>query len=399
MIACKLCSTQNRDAALFCSRCGASLNLRICPGCGQANRPTARFCGGCGKALVVVCSHCSHHNRPQARFCQHCGRLLLRQCPHCGMALAPSVRICSRCGQDPTNAQTLPPATGLVGQRYRIVRLIARGGMGAVHLATDMHNPQESRALKELSMERIKPEDLPELIDGFRREAQLLSALNHPNLVKVHDNFSEGGKEFLVMEYVQGQTLESLASRRRLDETEVLGYAFQLCDVLIYLHTRTHPIIYRDLKPGNIMVETSTGILKLIDFGIVRFYKPGKHKDTKLLGTPGFAPPEQYGSGQTDPRSDVFALGVTLHVLLTNLDVASNPWNYPPVRTLNSQVSKRLEQTIQRATELEIEKRYQSMVEMRAALIRCRNGARIAAGLPTSGLLAEQTRPAPTMTR
>lgn len=388
MNACKLCSTQNRDSARFCVHCGASLDLRICTSCGHPNRPTARFCGACGKAMVVVCSGCSHHNRPHARYCQHCGLLLTRQCPHCGAILASGVRICARCGQDPTSAQALPPAAGLVGQRYRIVQLIAKGGMGAVHLVTDIRHPQEQRALKELSMERVKPEELPELIDDFRREAQLLRTLSHPNLVKVYDNFSQAGKEFLVMEFVQGQTLESMAGGRRLDETEVLGYAFQLCDVLIYLHSRQPPIIYRDLKPSNIMVETSSGILKLIDFGIARFYKPGKHKDTRLLGTPGFAPPEQHGSEQTDARSDIFALGVTLHVLLTNLDVTSNPWNYPPVRTMNARVSKRLEQIIQRATELEIEKRHQSMIEMRAALSRCRNGVRIAASLPTSGWLA-----------
>ncbi len=270
------------------------------------------------------------------------------------------------------------------------MRLIAKGGMGAVHLVTDVRSPQASWALKELSTEGIRPEEMAELIDDFRREAQLLRALEHPNLVKVYDNFSEGGKEFLVMEFVNGKTLGSLASSKRLEEAEALSHAFQLCDVLMYLHSRQPPIIYRDLKPGNIMVEADSGILKLIDFGIVRFYKPGKHKDTKLLGTPGFAPPEQYGKGQTDARSDIFSLGVTLHVLLTNLDVASDPWNYPPVRMLNPQVSKRLEQTIQRATELEVENRYQSIAEMRAALVRCRDGARIAASLPTSGLLATQ---------
>ena len=387
MIACKLCSTPNRDTARFCRCCGAGLDLRVCPSCGLPNRPVARFCGGCGKALVVRCSRCGHDNRPHARYCQRCGSLVTRQCPHCGTVLAAGVRACPRCGQDPTSAQAVAPASGLLGQRYRIVRLIAKGGMGAVHLVTDELNPHGAWALKELSMARVQPDELAQLIEDFRREAQLLRALSHPNLVKVYDNFSEGGKEFLVMEYVQGQTLDSLAGGRLMDETEVLGYAFQLCDVLAYLHGHQPPIIYRDLKPGNIMVEANSGILKLIDFGIVRFYKPGKHKDTKLLGTPGFAPPEQYGKGQTDARSDIFALGVTLHVLLTNLDVAANPWNYPPVRSLNSALSKRLEQTIERATELEVEKRYPSVVEMRAALLRCRNGMRIARSLPTSGLL------------
>ena len=171
------------------------------------------------------------------------------------------------------------------------------------------------------------------------------------------------------MEYVQGEILPAFLRRRGGTEAQLLPIALQICNVLDYLHARTPPIIYRDLKPSNVMVETATGQVKLIDFGIARFYKPGKQKDTHMIGTPGFAPPEQYGNGQTDARSDIFALGVTLHVLLTDYDVEQTPWHYPPVRTLNPQVSPQLEQIIAKATAMRLDERYQTAAAMRAALL------------------------------
>ena len=219
---------------------------------------------------------------------------------------------------------------------------------------------------------------------GFRREAALLAALRHPNLVEVIDHFSAPGvsgappKEYLVMECVAGETLDAFFRRSERTPARVLPVAVQLCAVLDYLHSRTPPIIYRDLKPSNVMIEGATagsgssgGRVKLIDFGIARFYKPGKQKDTTMMGTPGFAPPEQYGRGQTDARSDLFSLGVTLHVLLTGYDVEQSPWSYPPVRTLNPAVSPALENVIAKATAMNVADRYQSAAEMRAALLAC----------------------------
>lgn len=284
---------------------------------------------------------------------------------------------------DPTSVQPAKAPSGLLARRYRIIRQVERGGMGVIFLVQDEQRGGDTWALKELMLDRVRREELAETIESFRRESQLLQSLNHPNLVKVIDSFGENGKEYLVMEYVEGKTLDALACGQPMAERDVLNFAFQLCDVLEYLHSQQPPIIYRDLKPPNAMVETQSGILKLIDFGIVRFYKPGQRKDTNVLGTPGFAPPEQYGKGQTDARSDIFCLGVTMHVLLTNFDVGLNPWNYPPVRTLNSSVSPTLEQVIARATELEVNKRYASISEMRKALLRCKGAKRIAANLPT----------------
>lgn len=334
-------------------------------------------------------------NRPQARRCSHCGAALAQvPCPHCGTVNRAGAKYCHGCAAALTRSgiPTESAGTGrlpggiLLNNRYTITTKLAQGGMSAVYKVRDSHAPHTEWALKEMSLESSEPDEVKAAIEDFHQEAELLRTLRHPNLVKVTDRFSEQGKEYLVMEYIQGETLEEKADSGLFTQAEVFSIAFQLCDVLEYLHEQNPPIIYRDLKPGNMMLETGTGLLKLIDFGIVRFYKPGQSKDTKLLGTPGFAPPEQYGKGQTDARSDIFALGVTLLVLLTGYDVTQNPWSYPPASRLNPQVTTRLEQVIQKATEIKVADRYQSIAQMRTALKRCRGAKKVFATLPSADL-------------
>ncbi|MEI2691331.1 MAG: serine/threonine-protein kinase [Anaerolineae bacterium] len=187
----------------------------------------------------------------------------------------------------------------------------------------------------------------------------MLACLNHPNLPKVSDYFTEHGKHYIVMEFVEGQTLEDYLSRRggSVSEAEARGWAAQLCDVLGYLHRQQPPVIFRDLKPANVML-TPQGQLKLIDFGIARFFKAGKPGDTLVMGTPGYAAPEQHGQGQTDARSDVYSLGVLLHHLLTGYDPAATPFALPPVRQLNPQVSPAMAQVITRAIEVHPAQRF-----------------------------------------
>ncbi len=325
----------------------------VCAGCGHHNRAGARVCSRCGCPLETTCLHCRQVNRPHARFCRCCGVAL---------AAAP--------GALPPAA--LPPAQpSLLNGRYRVQRPLAQGGMGAVYAVSDAQQPGAVWALKEMDIAQVDPVEQQAAVADFRREATLLAALDHANLVKVVDHFAAGGKEYLVMECVQGETVESFLRLRPRTAAQVLPIALQLCDVLDYLHGRMPPIIYRDLKPSNAMIEHATGLVKLIDFGIARFYKPGKQKDTKMMGTPGFAPPEQYGNGQTDARSDIFALGVTLHVMLTEYDVEQSPWSYPPARTLNPEVSPALERVIVRATAMRVADRYQSAAELHAALLAC----------------------------
>ncbi len=149
----------------------------------------------------------------------------------------------------------------------------------------------------------------------------------------------------------------------------MLAWADQLCDVLAYLHGQKPPIIYRDVKPANVMVVEGSDTVKLIDFGIARFFKAGQSRDTIEFGTDGYAPPEQYGQAQTDERSDVYALGVMLHQLLTLREPTTRPFHFPAVRSLNSKISRVVDAAIAQAVEANKDKRHQSMGEMRAALL------------------------------
>jgi len=324
----------------------------ICARCGGQNRDTARFCRHCRSEITLRCSRCGAGNRPSARFCGQCRNLLITT----------STGAAHDTGK-------FPPQFVIQG-RYVIVRLIARGGMGAVYLVTDTRLPGQTWALKEMGLSHLLPADRPAALAAFRREAQLLATLDHVNLPKVTDYFEEQGRPYLVMDYVEGATLQDILEQRGpCAEAEVLEWAAQLCDVLEYLHSQNPPVIFRDLKPGNIML-TPKGQIKLIDFGIARHFDPRKKKDTMPLGTEGYAAPEQYGKGQSDARSDVYALGATLHHLLTDREPNSHgrPFYLPPVRSLNPKVSKDLEQVIEKATQPKPEDRYQSIAEMRQSL-------------------------------
>lgn len=240
-----------------------------------------------------------------------------------------------------------------------------------MYLVQDKRLGDKLCALKEMSTTTLaNPAQKQAAARAFKQEALMLGALSHPNIPRVSDHFAEGDKQFLVMDYVEGQTLEELLETRAqpFPENQVLAWAAQICDALAYLHARTPPIIFRDLKPGNLMVSSNGQTIKLIDFGIVRLFKPGAGKDTTALGTPGYAAPEQYGKGQSDARSDVYALGATLHHLLTLRDPSGTPFNYPRIRTLNARVSPHVEAAIQRAVEKDPAQRWASMQEMRDAL-------------------------------
>jgi serine/threonine protein kinase len=253
----------------------------------------------------------------------------------------------------------IPPQT-IVHGRFCVLELIAQGGMGAVYRVADTRLRGKVWALKEMSEKGLGHEERQTAIQQFQQEALMLAALRHLNLPQVIDVFEEWGKHYLVMEYVEGQTLEKLmqGTSHPFSEPRVLAWAEQLCDVLAYLHAQNPPVIYRDLKPANVMEENQTRVLKLIDFGIARFHKTGKTKDTVAIGTPGYAPPEQYGKGQSDARSDIYALGVVLHQLLTGYDPSRNPFHLPPACKLNPDVSTHVEQAIARATELDMEDRF-----------------------------------------
>lgn len=261
----------------------------------------------------------------------------------------------------------------LLQDRYRILRKIGGGGMGEVYLAEDTRLPGRRCAIKEMSPAQLPAEDRNWAINAFRQEAQMLANISHSGLTPVTDFFPEKGNWYLVMDYVEGETLEKRLERARkgrLPLDEALDITRQLCNVLEYLHGQSRPVVFRDLKPSNVML-TPNGEVKLIDFGIARFFKPGKAKDTVNLGTPGYAAPEQYGGqGQSDPRTDVYSLGVLLHQMVTGYDpsTASTPFPLPPAGSIARNLPQHVEETISRATRVQPNLRFPSVKDLRNAL-------------------------------
>jgi serine/threonine protein kinase len=273
-------------------------------------------------------------------------------------------------------AQTLPPGTILQNQ-YRIIRVLGVGGMGAVYLAEDTQLFGKHWAVKELIDSFSNPQERAAAWQQFEQEARILVSLDHPNLPKIVRYFSEGGRLYLVMEYIDGRTLEEILAQTPgfLPEAQVVDWARQICDVLDYLHSRMPPVIFRDLKPANIMLGRDNRI-RLIDFGIARLFDPRKQTDTLKMGSHGYAPPEQYaGMGRTDARSDVYGLGATMYHLLTNqvpVDsiqrILPQPMQLIPPRRLNPSLSPGVEQVILMATNEHPDRRYQSATQMKAAI-------------------------------
>jgi serine/threonine protein kinase len=224
-------------------------------------------------------------------------------------------------------------------------------------------------AIKEMSLSTVSTNERPQAIQNFLAEARILSRLNHPNLPAFTDFFTEGARHFLVMEFIDGSTLEDLLERNNgpFSEPRVLGWARQLCDVLDYLHNQQPPVIFRDMKPGNVML-TRSGRIKLIDFGIARLFRNSGSQDTQLLGTPGFAPPEQYGGAQTDERTDIYSLAMTLFQLLTH-SISENGFGLTNVHMNFPHISSPVARALEKATSLRPEDRYDSIVVFRRALL------------------------------
>lgn len=249
-----------------------------------------------------------------------------------------------------------------------IMHTIGQGGMGAVYQAKDLRHDTIC-AVKEMSLSSVPVNEHAQAIQNFLAEATILSRLDHPNLPTFTDFFTEGSRHFLVMEYIEGETLEALLDHKGhpFSEHQVLAWARQLCDVLEYLHNQQPPVIFRDMKPGNIMLRHD-GRIKLVDFGIARLYRRSGLHDTQMLGTPGFAPPEQYGSSQTDARSDMYSLAMTLFQLLTNTLVEQG-FGLQDVRSINPAISPAVAHALERATDPELENRYENIAAFRRALL------------------------------
>ena len=267
-----------------------------------------------------------------------------------------------------------PLAIGTVlNSKYRIARLVGGGGMAWVYQVEEL--PPGSGilwALKELHPQTEDKAERAVARELFEQEAKLLRSLDHVNIPRIADFFEDNGRACLVMEFIWGESLEKRleSTNAPLLETDVIKWAIQLCEALHYLHSQKPSIIFRDMKPSNVMV-TNTGLVKLIDFGIARTYKKGKKRDTVAMGSENYAAPEQWGKGQTDARSDVYALGATMYHLLANM--APTPAFLPseplPLANYNGALSYQTVAIVEKAMERDRKKRFQSAMQMRKALV------------------------------
>ena len=273
--------------------------------------------------------------------------------------------------------KTLSEGT-VLNSRYEIVRKIGGGGMGAVYIALDKNLGGVERAVKEMVQSSIEEDQQQKAIEDFKRESMILSTLDHPAIPTIYDYFFDEseGRFYLVMKYISGGDLAARlrsAPGGRIDERTVTEWAVEVTDVLAYLHGLPATIVYRDLKPSNLMIDGSTGRIMLIDFGIARSINQTQEKGVTAVGTMGYAPPELF-SGNVEPRSDIYSLGSTMFHLMTGADPQNNPLlifdfqKNPRPRQINPQLSDQMEQILMRAVEYNADARFTSSAEMRLVL-------------------------------
>lgn len=254
----------------------------------------------------------------------------------------------------------------IVDGKYKILSKIGQGGMSTVYLALN-ERANKSWAVKEVRKDGMA--DFEVIKQSQIVETNLLKKLNHPNLPSIIDVIDKEDCFLIVMDYIEGNPLsDAIKAKKRLPCEDVIEWAKQLCDVLEYLHTRKPPIIYRDMKPANVMLRPD-GSVMLIDFGIAREFKEQNVEDTTCLGTRGYAAPEQFGGhGQTDARTDVYCLGATIYHLVTGHNPSDPPYEMYPIRHWNPSFSSGLEKIIIKCTQKNPEDRYQSCAELLYAL-------------------------------
>lgn len=293
-----------------------------------------------------------------------------------------------------------PGETGQLGQlqpgvtlqdRYLILGMLGTGGMSSVYKGRDLHFPNVTKlvAVKEMINLAADPTMYEMVVRNFEREADLLATLSHPAIPRIYDYFTHEATSYLVMEYIEGKDLEALLRETDgyLAESQVLTWAIEICDVLSYLHNHPgQPIVFRDIKPSNVMVDQHAHI-RLIDFGIARVFAPGQ-KGT-MIGTEGYSPPEQY-RGEAAPVGDIYALGATLHHLLTKRDPrAEAPFSFAEraIRQLNPHVSPEFETVISVALSYDPKERYPSAEAMKRALMAAAKQTGLLVSTETSAIL------------
>lgn len=254
----------------------------------------------------------------------------------------------------------------VIDEKYKILSIIGQGGMSTVYLAI-VEKANKHWAIKEIRKDGVQNYEI--VSQGLIGEIDMLKKLKHPNLPSIVDVIDKDGSFFIVMDYIEGITLKEALMRYGVPTQDtILDWAKQLCGVLSYLHSRTPPIIYRDVKPSNIMMQPD-GKLILIDFGTAREFKNENVEDTVCLGTKGYAAPEQFGGqGQTDERTDIYCLGATLYHLITGHNPGHPPYEMYPIRHWNPSLSPGLEKILLKCTQNNPDDRYQSCEELLYAL-------------------------------
>ncbi|HVA81950.1 MAG TPA: protein kinase [Candidatus Binataceae bacterium] len=278
-------------------------------------------------------------------------------------------------------------ANTIVGGRYRVVSPLGGGGMKMVYLAEDLRLASRPCALAEMVDSFTSPDKQQDAVAAFQREADMLATLSNEHIPRVFDRFSEENRHYLVMEYIEGQTLEDRLREAggKLAEPVVIDIALQICDTLAYLHNLSPPVIYRDLKPSNVMIAAH-GQVKLIDFGIARHFAP--MQNATMIGTQGYAPPEQY-RGRVELRSDLYALAATMHHALSGRDPAAEPpFSFPPLRSAAPGVNPALAELVDQTLNYDAALRPQDVVEFKTRLAAIKSGAvshsRSGAGVATA---------------
>ncbi len=300
-----------------------------------------------------------------------------RICPACGDPLSGEDRVCPHCGAVfPDPGEVLTTGT-ILKERYEVQQLLHSGGMSYVYLVKDKSLFDRLCILKEVS-ERIRSQSHLEKLEG---EAMRMAKLSHPGVAVIFDHFVEKDRYFLVVEYIRGKTLSEVLRDRngRIRQDEVVRWAISICDVVRFMHDQG--VIHRDISPDNIML-TSDGSIKFIDFGTLKEFRSIAAGKTAGMGKYGFTPPEQW-QGKPVPQSDIFALGATVYQLLTGFLPLSKSVltgrgpregdfapKFPPIRSLNPEVSLMLESVLEKALELEPPRRYATAIDLRDDLVR-----------------------------
>ena len=308
------------------------------------------------------------------RICNNCGTVNpfdAVSCCRCASSFKITTPLAPEPAGNSANAIVAHLKAGdLLENRYRIVSQVGVGGFGAVYKAEDIQDHNRSVAIKEIGLGGLTSQQVIEATGAFNREVTLLSDLKHKSIPRIYAHFTDPEHWYLVMDFIEGVTLEEYrlkTARACLPLEDALSIGIELCEVLDYLHSHKPPIIFRDVKPDNVML-TPGDHLYLIDYGVARYFRAGKNRDTIAFGSPGFAPPEQYGKAQTTARSDIYSLGVTLYQLLTGVDPSLSPFRFPALRVLDATMPEELESLVEQMLEMDVDKRPASMSVVKEAL-------------------------------